>query len=207
MIRNIVFDMGMVLMDYHPMEACLAEAGNEADAQKLYDALFGHPEWVRMDDGSMEQEELSARSQARLDDPALRRMIPRLLDGMPYNVLTPIPGMADVVDRAFAEGYRVYLLSNANHSVSDHREIIPHIARFDGVVFSVDEKLVKPDPAIYRLLTDRYGLTPAECFFIDDCPENVEAAEHAGWLAFRFTGDIPALRGALAALRTDAAGR
>ena len=59
MIRNIVFDMGMVLMDYHPLEACRAAAPDEESALKVYAALFDHPEWVGLDDGSVDEDDLA----------------------------------------------------------------------------------------------------------------------------------------------------
>ncbi len=193
MIRNIVFDMGMVLMDYHPLEACRAAAGNEADAQSVYAALFTHPEWVKLDDNTIEQDELGRRAQARLSDPHLRPLVPQLLNGMPWNILTPIPAMIDNARWALDTGYGVYLLSNANLAVSRHREIVPLLERFHGVLFSADEGLVKPDPAIYQLLTRRYGLIPSECLFIDDNADNIEAARREGWQAYHFDGNAQAL--------------
>ena len=200
MIRNVVFDMGMVLMDYHPLEACRAATGNETDAQAVYAALFTHPEWVKLDDNTIEQDELGRRAQARLSDPRLRPLVPQLLNGMPWNVLTPIPAMIDTARWTLDAGYGVYLLSNANLAVSCHREVVPLLDRFHGVLFSADEGLVKPNPAIYRLLTRRYGLVPEECLFIDDNTKNAEAARREGWQAYRFDGNAEALRAYLEAL-------
>ena len=143
---------------------------------------------------------LGRRAQALLKNAALRPLVPALLDAMPYNILTPLPGMAEVVDRVLAAGYRVYLLSNACRAVSEHREIIPRIEKFNGVMFSYDEKTLKPALAFYNRLTERFGLTPGECFFIDDVEVNVEGARKAGWQAYRFDGDVPALKRALDAL-------
>ncbi len=197
MIRNVVFDMGMVLMDYHPLVACRAVAPDEAGAQALNATLFSHPEWIRVDEGNIELDELGRHAKARLADPALRPLIDALLDGMPENILTPIPGMSAVVTELLAGGFRLYLLSNAGTLVSRRRAIIPHIERFSGVLFSADEKIIKPDAAIYRLLTERYGLVPDECLFIDDNPDNCATARALGWSAYRFDGDVPALRGVL----------
>ena len=191
----------MVLMDYHPLEACRAATGNETDAQAVYAALFTHPEWVKLDDNTIEQDELGRRAQARLSDPRLRPLVPQLLNGMPWNVLTPIPAMIDTARWALDAGYGVYLLSNANLAVSRHREVVPLLDRFHGVLFSADEGLVKPNPAIYRLLTRRYRLVPEECLFIDDNTENAEAARREGWQAYRFDGNAEALRAYLEALQ------
>ncbi len=102
MIRNVVFDMGMVLMDYHPLAACRAVAPDEAGAQALNAALFSHPEWIKVDEGGIELSELGRHAKARLADPALRPLIDALLDGMPENILAPIPGMGEVVESLLA---------------------------------------------------------------------------------------------------------
>ena len=200
MIRNVVLDMGMVLMDYHPLQACRALAPHEAAAQQLYAALFAHPEWIGLDDNTLSLPELTRRATARVADPALRPLIQTLTDGLPYNVLTPIPGMEDTVNWIRSLGFRTYVLSNAGLNVSQHPEIIPGIERFDGVLFSADEGVIKPDPRIYRRLTQRFSLTPAECFFVDDNAANAQGARDEGWQAYVHTGDIPALRARIAAL-------
>lgn len=203
MIRNIVFDMGMVLMDYHPLTACREVAPDEESAQKLKAALFDDPEWARLDDGTLQLEELGRRAQARLAEAELRPLIQRLVDGIPENTLSPIPGMAETVDWVMEAGYRVYLLSNASPEVSSRRGMIPRIEKFDGVMFSADEKAVKPNPVFYRRLTDRFALAPEECFFIDDVAENVEGAKASGWSAYRFDGDVAALRRVLEELKNQ----
>lgn len=201
MIRNIVFDMGMVLMDYHPMTACRDVAPDEESAQKLKAALFDNPEWGRLDDGSLQLEELGRRAQAYLAEAELRPLIRQIVEGIPENILSPIPGMAETVDWVMEAGYRVYLLSNASPEVSRRRDMIPRIEKFDGVLFSADEKAVKPYPTFYRRLTDRFALKPEECYFIDDVAENVQGAQNLGWSAYQFDGDVPALRRALEKLK------
>ena len=58
-------------------------------------------------------------------------------------------------------------------------------------------KQQKPDPAIYQLLCERYGLTPAECLFVDDNADNCEGARIAGMQAVHYTGDVAAILAAL----------
>ena len=84
--------------------------------------------------------------------------------------------------------------------MSRRRELIPHAGRFHGMMFSADEGLVKPDPRLYVRFTELHDLKPEECFFIDDSEQNVNAAQALGWQAYRFTGDVAALRQALARL-------
>ncbi len=194
MIRNIIFDMGMVLMDYHPLSACRAVAPDEAAAERLCSALFFDPDWAKLDEGTISMEALCQNTKARLADTGLEPLVPMLIDGIPENIITPLPGMDTVTAWLLASGYRLYLLSNACLAVSRKRALIPHLEQFHGVLFSAEERLVKPNPAIYRLLTERYSLRPEECLFIDDNEANVQTARNLDWQGYRFNGDIAALR-------------
>jgi 2-haloacid dehalogenase len=75
----------------------------------------------------------------------------------------------------------------------------PFLDWFEAVIVSGRERLVKPDPAIFRLLVDRYGIEPATTVFVDDTAVNVETAAQLGFRAIRFT-DAPALRRELESL-------
>lgn len=79
-----------------------------------------------------------------------------------------------------AAGYKLYVLSNMSREFIDFLRRFPVYGLFDGEVVSCEEGTVKPEPAIYRLLLDRYGLDPAETLFIDDRPMNIAAAEALG---------------------------
>jgi putative hydrolase of the HAD superfamily len=195
-IRNIIFDMGHVLLWYRPMEACRALIRNEADAQSLCDAFFGGPLWVDIDHGRLDGEAFTGAVKALL--PArLHPAADALYRGMPENILHPVDGMAGVADAVLNRGYKVYLLSNAGLWMSRRRDVIPHIERFHGVMFSADEGMVKPDPRLYRRLMERYGLKPGECFFVEDRDDNLRTAAALGWRTHRFSGDVDALKAEL----------
>lgn len=65
-------------------------------------------------------------------------------------------------------------------------ELFDFLHWFEGIVVSGDEKMMKPDPRIYQLLFERYGLNPEESIFIDDSPRNVEAARELGMTGIHF---------------------
>jgi 2-haloacid dehalogenase len=69
------------------------------------------------------------------------------------------------------------------------QELFPFLAGFDGVIVSGDERLLKPDPAIYHLLFDRYGLEPGDCVFIDDSRANIEMARDLGMHAIHYPNE------------------
>lgn len=85
-----------------------------------------------------------------------------------------------------AAGYRLYVLSNMSKEFIEFLRRIPVYRYFDGEVVSCEEGVCKPEPAIYRLLLERYALDPAATLFIDDRRENVEAAEREGIRGFLF---------------------
>ena len=75
-----------------------------------------------------------------------------------------------------AAGYRLYVLSNMSREFIDFLRRFPVYGLFDGEVVSCEEHTVKPEPRIYEILLERYGLTPSETLFIDDREMNIEAA-------------------------------
>ncbi len=193
MIRNIIFDMGHVLLWYKPQEACQALFKDEQDAQALYRAFFGGPAWVEVDHGRLDGDAFTDAVKALLPK-RLHPAVDALYRGMPENILAPVEGMDAVVAYALNRGFNVYLLSNAGKFMSRRRDVIPHIDRFCGVMFSGDEGMAKPDPRLYQRLMARYGLKAGECLFVEDWEANLQTAISLGWHIHRFTGDAGALQ-------------
>ena len=201
MIRNIVFDMGMVLLDHDPLLPCIRHAGYE-HAQELCDAIFWHQEWGRMIDGGvMDEQGYVPYAQARLADPQLKRLVPEILSDWYLDALYPKSGMGAVQRELLERGFRLYILSNAGFSFHKFSYKIKHIDRFSGIMVSAGERLMKPDPAIYRRLCDRFSLEASQCLFIDDLPRNIEGARSAGLNGYCFQdGDVAKLRSYLECL-------
>ena len=88
-------------------------------------------------------------------------------------------------------GYRLYVLSNMSREFIDFLRRADVYALFDGEVVSCEEGTVKPEPRIYRILLDRYGLDPAQTLFIDDRAANIAAAREAGIDGFLFDPHDP----------------
>ena len=83
-------------------------------------------------------------------------------------------------------GYRLYVLSNMSREFIEFLRRQPVYRLFDGEVVSCEERTVKPEPRIYEILLDRYGLDPAETLFVDDRPANIAAAQRFGIEGFLF---------------------
>lgn len=95
------------------------------------------------------------------------------------------------IERLKVAGYKLYVLSNMSQEFIDFIHQLPVYDNFDGEIVSCREHVVKPEPEIYRLLLNRFSLNPAECLFIDDREDNIEAAEHEGIYGFHFDRSNP----------------
>ena len=197
MIKNIVFDMGRVLIEWEPEVIVAREGLGEDDSRLLLREVFACGEWAAMDHGWMNSEEGWRRICRRLPE-RLHENARRCVFDWWKGPLVPIPGMAELVREVKALGYGVYLLSNATSYLSEYFHRIPGSECFDGRIVSADVKLLKPCPEIYRELYRQYGLDPAECFFIDDSLLNVDGAWLTGMNAVVFFGDMARLRRELA---------
>lgn len=195
MIRNIVFDMGKVLLDYEALKVCYQYTEDEKEVALLRDELFFSEEWTLLDKGVITEEEALERIGRRLPDDRLRRLAELCLSHWHEYNISPKPGMEELVRDLKEAGYRIYLCSNASHRLRVFENQIAGSRYFDGTLVSAEEKLLKPDPAIYRRLFEKYSLLPEESFFIDDLPENIEGARTCGMDGYCFAdGDVEKLR-------------
>ena len=191
-IRNILFDMGNVLI-YFDRNLFMERLGvSEEDRKLLMREVFLSVEWVRMDRGSLVEESalecICRRLPERLHDAAQK------LVSMWDRPILPIPGMYELIEELKTNGYGIYLLSNASLRQHEYWPRIPASRFFDGTLISADEGVIKPQPEIYRLILDRFQLKAEECFFIDDVPANIEGAFYCGIPGAVFHDDVALLR-------------
>ena len=192
MIGNLVFDMGNVLLVFDPEVFMDREkiTGRE-DRRALRNELFRSAEWAMMDLGLLTEHTAEPRIVSRLPE-HLQEPARHLLHHWSDERET-VEGMEELVSSLKGAGYRLFLLSNASVSQPSYWERLPLSRYFEGTLVSAFEKVVKPMPEIYRLFTERFGLLPSECLFIDDAPLNVAAAMAEGWEGIVFHGDIQEL--------------
>lgn len=185
MIRNIVFDMGNVLLRFDP-QLFIERAGvaEEADQKLLHKELFRSLEWVQMDRGARCEPEVLQIVKQRLPE-RLHAPLEELLLRWERPILA-IPGMAEFVRDCRRAGYGIYLLSNASRRLHEYWKSIPGHEYFDGEFVSADYQLVKPQQEIYRKFCQVFELDAKECLFIDDFPLNIEGAVTAGWQGIVF---------------------
>ena len=192
MIRNILFDMGNVLIHFDRKVFLDRLEVSEEEKQLLLREVFLSVEWVQMDRGTLREETA---------EPLICQRLPEHLHGAVHSLVSlwdepmlPIAGMAELVQELKNNGYGIYLLSNASIRQHDYWSKIPGWQFFDGKVISADEKVMKPHPDYYRMALERFDLKPEECFFIDDVPANIEGALYCGIPGTVFHKDVALLR-------------
>ena len=196
MIRHIVFDMGQVLVHFSAGLFSERLRLSEVDAELIRREVLTTVEWVRMDRGSISDDDALARMCARL--PAHLHDTAAYLVRRWNDPIVPVPGMAEVARDLKAAGYDLYLVSNAASRQHTYWHDIPGSEYFSGTFISADHHLLKPEDAIYQAFFRKFGLKPEECLFIDDSPANIEASENAGMAGIVFHGDAARLRRQLA---------
>lgn len=189
MIKNIVFDMGNVLLNYDPNVCLDYFLESDEDKKMIMDELFQGPEWVKGDRGLLTDEEIYLHVKKRLPKrlhSALKNCVFEW-----HMCMKPIVGAKEFCEYVKSEGYKIYVLSNASNTFYDYfPERFTPLSYFDGVVVSSDIHMIKPEREIYTYLLEKYQLTPEESFFIDDRPENIEGARAAHMNGAVFNGDF-----------------
>ena len=192
MIRNILFDMGNVLIRFDRDFFITRLGVAEEDKQLLMREVFLSIEWVQMDRGSI--------TESQAEEQICRRLPPHLHDAarklisMWDRPILPIEGMYELVQELKSAGYGIYLLSNASVRQHEYWPRIPAHVFFDGTIISADEGVMKPDAGYYLRALNRFDLKAEECFFVDDVPANVEGAAFCGISGAVFHGDAALLR-------------
>ncbi|MBE5997179.1 MAG: HAD family phosphatase [Lachnospiraceae bacterium] len=193
-IDAVIFDLGRVLVDFpwhdHAESLGLSPEGLAFVENRIYESEY----WHCLDRGTMTQEEV-IRAFAE-EAPELTDDIRRYIETI-YHCLVPYSYTESWLAALQARGYRTYVLTNWPVGAAEEmreRGTLSFEKYVDGAVWSCEEHLLKPDPAIFQLLLSRYGLTASRCVFIDDREENVEAARAEGFAAFRFENYPDAVR-------------
>lgn len=195
MIKNVIFDMGGVLIDYAPEKTCYKFFDKET-ADIALKVIFRNQLWSDRDRGIINSDEIMDIIRDKIPADALELVDKMVHNYYPY--MPPFEKMYDVVKALKENGYGIYLLSNAAQDFYENKKYIPALSLFDGYLISADYKLLKPEKEIYQALFEKFSLKPEECYFIDDVQKNIDGAKAAGMDGHcYYHGDVEILKDAL----------
>ena len=184
-VRNVVFDFGGVLVAWRPQDIIDSFYAEPELRRALRTHAFEHDDWLDMDRGMLDEASVVRRCAMRMARPEAEL---RALFDHVRAALVPIESTVALLRELRARGLKLYGLSNMSETVFAHLSgRHDFFGLFDGIVVSATVKLLKPEPAIYEHLRDRFKLDFAESVFIDDLARNVESARCVGLPAIQFT--------------------
>jgi 2-haloacid dehalogenase len=185
-VKAAVFDLGGVLIDWDPRYLYRKLLADEGEVEEFL-ATVCTPEWNAEQDRGRPFAEGVAELVER--HPAHAAAIAAFHDRWPEMLGGDIPGAVELLAELRATGLPLYALTNwSAETFVAARERFAFLDWFDGLLVSGEERIIKPDPAIFELLLDRFGLDPGSTLYVDDSEANVAAAAALGLDAVRFTG-------------------
>lgn len=184
MIKNIIFDMGNVLIEFQP-DIFLKRMGvNDVNDRNiiLNNSVFSSY-WMDYDLGLFNMKELINKCLLSIPD-YLKRYAKELIRNW-HKYSNAIEGMSEYIQSLKDRSYRLYILSNAGYNMPFYIKRFPY-NMFDGKIVSAYYHIKKPDKKIYKLILNKYKLNISECIFVDDTKENVDSAKEFGMKAICF---------------------
>jgi 2-haloacid dehalogenase len=193
----VVFDVGNVLYGWDPDAFLVRQIADDAARLQFIDDVDLYA-WHETLDGGRPYAEAAAELNEKF--PQYAALIAAWSERFGETISGPVPGVHALVEELDARGVPLFAITNfsADFWPPFHDKERAFFARFQEIVVSGEVRLLKPDPAIYYLALDRFGLRPADALFVDDRKINVEGALAVGMAAHLFT-DAAGLRARLEA--------
>ena len=197
MYKNIIFDLGGVMVDFDPKSYLVDRFCNAEVEDRVSRLTFESEEWKQLDAGLITRSEANLRMLSHAKAVGCAFEVQGVLDDW-LHILRPRRKMQELVQKLKAHGYCVYYLSNIPEDVLALLAERDLNGLFDGGVASCEVHLNKPDPRIYQALLDKYQLKAAESVFIDDRLDNVQAAFRLGFAGIQMKDSVGTLVRSLA---------
>jgi len=192
MTAGVVWDFGGVMFRWQPLDLvrqvmprrATDEASARAVVAQVFQGFVPGCDWALFDQGQVNPTDLAGRIARRCGWQADE--VRRLIDAIPPH-LEPQAGTVALLRALHAAQRRLFYLSNMPHPYADDLEQRhAFFSCFADGIFSSRVGLIKPQPEIFELARQRFGIEPARSVFIDDHPANIEAARGLGWQAIHF---------------------
>lgn len=186
MIKNLLFDLGGVIMDIKRENAvnALTEIGMH-DADKFLDPYVQKGTFLQLEEGKISpqqfREEIRLKIKGKVSDSQIDAAFSKFLLGIPLNRLKQLRLLRE-------KGFKVFMLSNTN-PIMFYGDIKKEFEKdchdidyyFDGIITSFEVKCCKPDPQIFQAATEKFSIKPEETLFFDDSKDNIKAAQKLGF--------------------------
>ncbi|MDO4948677.1 MAG: HAD family phosphatase [Bacteroidales bacterium] len=185
-IKNIIFDFGKVLVDFDSAQL-IQRICPEKERQEILTRIVEEPDFIdRCDKGEQSMDEI-IRDMRHLY-PDFAQEFEEYNKRYSEEVTGETEGMRELLSRLKQQGYHLYGLSNwcskVTEVIQEYHELF---SLLEGYVISSEERVIKPDAEIYKRLLRKFNLTSEECLFVDDKPQNIEAARKLGMHGIVFT--------------------
>lgn len=184
---TVVFDIGNVLIQWDPRHLYREIFDGDEGLMESFLAEVCTPAWnLEQDRGRPWAEAVRTLSEEFPDCAELIRAFDERWMEMVPDV---VPGSPEILEALKERGVPVYAITNFSaDKFALSRDRFPFLGSFDGIVVSGEVGLVKPDHAIFRRLTDGFGIEPSDSLFIDDSEANIRAAAELGMHTHHFAG-------------------
>lgn len=178
MIKNIVFDLGNVILKGSPNIVLEQIKIDKKQYESIKNDFFN--DWKSLDLGESTLREQLEKCKFDFEiDSEIEEKLLHYYKYRPFNV-----EILELIKELKNKGYKIYILSNNNKEAEKYLLEIPDFKALDGWIFSCDYQIMKPDSKIYNILFETYNLKPEECFFIDDSRKNIETGNKLGMAGF-----------------------
>lgn len=188
MIKNIIFDLGNVLISFKPAEYFDKKNYPGAIKSKILADIFASKEWLLLDNGDITTSQaidaIAKRSSLNKDEIAH-------IFNLRTDLMFPLDTNVKVLPALKKRGFRLFFLSNFPLDIFEEvRTGYFFFRHFEGGLISAEARFSKPEPGIYNMLLEKYSLTSNECLFIDDLEKNVKTAESLGMKGIFTNGSL-----------------
>ena len=187
MIKNIVFDLGNVILKGSPSIVLENTELTKEEIQNIKNKFFAN--WKELDLGNETlAEHLNKCGLENYINENVKEKILNYYKYRPFN-----NDIMELMNTLKNKNYNIFILSNNNKEAYKYLQKLPMFKSVDGWIVSCDYHMVKPNKEIYVKLFENFNVKPEECYFIDDKKENIETGIMLGMNGFRFDGEIQKL--------------
>ena len=179
MIKNIVFDLGDVVYIFNCPEYLRSISRDKEEFEFLKSITFRSDDWYKYDLGLYTNNEITEIFASKVNDVRQKNIIREFMNNWTDYLVTN-EKIVSLISNLREKGYGTYVLSNSPFELTDVIKNRGLDKIFDGIVYSCNEHLNKPDKALFDILLDKYDLKSEECAFLDDREDCCKTAESIG---------------------------